>query len=363
MKKIILIIFAAFMMTACENDINLKLDDNEDRLTLNALIDCDSINNRIHVSLTGDNSPKAVIGATVEIKVDNNLVETLKTDENGYCVVTYKFMAGQNVRFDVSSPDGKYHVWAEEVVPQQVEQFYGIDTLTIPDKTYYEVDYGYYKRSNKVMRYDISFKDSEDRDFYMLQARYNVMEKFISHNYWGSNDDSIVNVWKHTGYEDLITYEDKTMMEGQTLIPNDEYDAPSFTTLVNKYNAFNDEIINGLKCTLRVYGVLNYSPAHEITDYEEYYDDEGSHKRVKNEQYTSVDMTMMLKTITADEYYYLKALNLMNSELYEDYNSVTGGLKLPTNVNGGAGILGFSMSVARNIHLQGPNHFVDGKWQ
>ena len=56
-------------------------------------------------------------------------------------------------------------------------------------------------------------------------------------------------------------------------------------------------------------------------------------------------------------YYYLKSLNLRESEYYDDYKDLTGPIKLPSNVRGGTGIVGFYTSRSLPVKVFGSDRY------
>jgi hypothetical protein len=46
---------------------------------------------------------------------------------------------------------------------------------------------------------------------------------------------------------------------------------------------------------------------------------------------------LSLESISENQFYYMKALNVVESENYEDMSLLSGAMKIPSNVNGGSG--------------------------
>lgn len=65
-----------------------------------------------------------------------------------------------------------------------------------------------------------------------------------------------------------------------------------------------------------------------------------------------MDIIVRLLSITETEYYYLKALNLANSDAYDE--TINEPIKYPGNVHGGVGIVGISTETSKIIHIEKP---------
>lgn len=58
-----------------------------------------------------------------------------------------------------------------------------------------------------------------------------------------------------------------------------------------------------------------------------------------------MDIIIHLRSITEVEYYYLKALNLVDSDIYDE--TIDEPIKYPSNVHGGTGMIGISTEVSK----------------
>ena len=65
-----------------------------------------------------------------------------------------------------------------------------------------------------------------------------------------------------------------------------------------------------------------------------------------------MDIIVRLLSITETEYYYLKALNLADSDAYDE--TINEPIKYPGNVHGGVGIVGVSTETSKIIHIEKP---------
>lgn len=67
-----------------------------------------------------------------------------------------------------------------------------------------------------------------------------------------------------------------------------------------------------------------------------------------------MDVIIRLMSITETEYYYLKALNLVDSDAYDE--TINEPIKYPSNVHGGTGMVGISTEVTQTIHIISSSH-------
>ena len=71
-----------------------------------------------------------------------------------------------------------------------------------------------------------------------------------------------------------------------------------------------------------------------------------------NGYYEGMDVIIRLLSITETEYYYLKALNLVDSDAYDE--TINEPIKYPSNVHGGIGMIGISTETSKIIHIEKP---------
>ena len=55
-------------------------------------------------------------------------------------------------------------------------------------------------------------------------------------------------------------------------------------------------------------------------------------------------------SITETEYYYLKALNLVDSDVYDE--TINEPIRYPSNVHGGTGMVGISTEVSKKVRIR-----------
>lgn len=105
-----------------------------------------------------------------------------------------------------------------------------------------------------------------------------------------------------------------------------------FDIAKNVYGVFDDSRFKNSPYTMTV-----YVPRYIFQSYD------GPYPSAK------VDIIVHLLSITESEYYYLKALNLIDSDAFDD--TINDPIKYPSNVHGGTGIVGISTEVSKVIHI------------
>lgn len=349
MKKIIftLLSLTTLLLTGCENDADLKLDVNAHQLVINGLINADSTYNYITISLSGVDSVKRVTNALVQVSV-NGAVKQNITYDDGYSITT-PFKAGDRVRIDVATSDHQYSAYVEETIPQPVKQIDGI-TVKRAYRHYYTNNEGEY--SDTLWCYEVSFGDiTGENDYYRLMLRNDIRQEF--HNIRINNGDTLRNQQSVTHFfpeSDNIWYDDPIMMDGQTADLSDigTY-VPALGTIFNRYGIFNDVRFKDKTCRISVADNLNNYPQKHIE--EEDSSATGYYHSISYNLY-SIDVTFSIESIIKSEYNYLKSLNQYHSSAYDDNSDITGPIKFPSNVHGGIGMVGFSISTSKTIHLQ-----------
>ena len=107
-----------------------------------------------------------------------------------------------------------------------------------------------------------------------------------------------------------------------------------FDTVKNIYGVFDDSRFKNTSYTMTVYNQT------DIDGFPEY----GTNVKM--------DIIVRLLSITETEYYYLKALNLVDSDAYDE--TINEPIKYPSNVHGGIGMIGISTETSKTIHIEKP---------
>lgn len=408
------------LCVACVNDLTPDFSDMEGELTINAFLFADRDTNYVYVSETQQIAPLPVNNATVEMRVNGTLVETVdrvtptikrevKIDEsvtlhdslsqtlNGAYRLTKRFGEGDVVRIDVYS-NGR-HAWAEETAPRKVKTpkadykltnhttyEYGEQTITpyadftislddlSQDAEYYRIsayaDYGH--NTTQWMEY-WSFFYQEYDDFDRGHTQHNtdsicnelrkeytmvVPVDFTDYDgnkktdiYFLRNDHS--QYWNSGKCIDYSYGNDPILSEGEMPKSSDEDDADFLVSnIINKHKVFTDRLFNTSTAEIRISISLPFS---DIFSPETIY----AYSFLKHlpEDYLlmsgtvyNMNVKLSIESITENQYYYLKALNVVESDGYEDIATLSGALKIPSNVNGGCG----NICVTTNSMLEIP---------
>lgn len=313
-------------IASCVNELPFSIKDNPPKLVMNALINADSLTNTLFLNLTGKESATHVKNAKVEVRVNGKLTETLhplapKADNDLQCRfnITGKFAPGDIVRLDALTDDGQHHAWAEVTVPQRPNEIENIDTLTVPlTQGSYTEDY---------LRYRITIKDRpNETNYYRI-----IVDKQTT--LWGYNHEeggSEYIYWTKHSYR-FIGREDIVLTEGQPTNGDDE-DNGMFDTVKNIYGVFDDSRFKNTSYTMKIYNRTNIETSDEPGFF------------------AGMDVIIRLLSITETEYYYLKALNLLDSDAYDEIMSEP--IKYPSNVHGGTGMIGITTEVSKKIKIK-----------
>lgn len=309
------------MLAGCENEILFDGGDFKSQLTLNALIDADSLNNRIYLSFTGKTQIVSAGQVVVEIRVNGELKETLESisEKNriSYVESTTRFCPNDFVRIDARTLDGKFHAWVEETVPVPVE-ILQIDTSAI--KTNYINAY-------KSLRVKVRFVDPVgEKNYYRI-----VVEQKETLN--GKDEDGRADQRFYTSNY-FWPWEDLALTDGRPINNPEELDNELFDRVTNYYGVFDDSWFKDSEYTLSVQMQVfnNYYSFDDFTP-----------------ETLDVDLTVRLLSITEAEYYYLTTLNIIDSDILEEY--ISDPIKIPSNVHGGTGMIGFSIGNGEEFSL------------
>lgn len=303
------------LLCGCNNEIPFNLKENPPKLIMNALISSDSKKNTLHLSLTGQVHTTAVTDATVEVRINGQLTETVYarpasgTDKspNQY-IITSTFKPSDVVRIDAMTADGQHHAWAEDIVPQPIEPIEKVDTATK-----HVTNYNYMQ---KLMQYKIKFRDRpNERNYYRLQVEEYTVEQRKTEE--GKDTTVIFRTYNVVNREDVV------LTDGQPTT-NADTNNGLFDVAENIYNVFDDARFTDTSYTMTVYNQSNTGYSWNLNEV----------------THVKVDVIIRILSITKTEYYYLKSLNTLDSDSFDE--SLGEPIRFPSNVNGGTGIVGFS---------------------
>lgn len=321
-STLLLFLAAVLLTTACEHELPFDVKNNPPKLIMNAQINADSLNHTLFLNLSGQSKLGEVTDATVEIRVNGQLAETAQLlpkeadNEIGKRFrFTTPFHPGDLVRIDAITTDGKYHAWAEVIVPQPiaVEKW---DTATTFLKS------GNY--SEEFLRYKVTFSDRPgEKNYYRI-----ALDRQITlYQRIDGGEERFVGTEQR---KEMIIREDVVLTDGQPTTSDD--DNFMFPKESNLYGVFDDARFCDSSYTMTIYAPnpnWNSGP--------------GSSFR------WTADAYIRLLSITEAEYYYLKALNVIESDVYDEV--LMEPIKFASNVNGGIGLVSISAESHAKITL------------
>ncbi len=318
------------LFLACENEIDLNFEERPPRLIMNALINNDNDQNYLYLNMTGPYATANVKDATVEIQVNGELVETPQPDrfdwEGDYQLqfpIHSRFRPGDVVRIDARTPDGKHHAWAEVTAPQPAT-IVGVDTLS----TRRLVNTRYSNNSwMDLLRYRITIKDRpQERNFYRLVVEaYDTVAVYIP--------DSLKTNILASVHNTMNIDEDVVLTDGRPSSSDDEM----FTQPKNIYAVFDDHRFRDKDYTLNVYSTP-LANTGEFTWYS-WPDSYQVHYL-----WVRTRINIRLQSISEAEFRYLKILNVIDSDAYDEVLNEP--ITFPSNVHGGTGFVSISSSTS-----------------
>ncbi|MDL2305795.1 DUF4249 domain-containing protein [Bacteroides sp. OttesenSCG-928-D19] len=323
MKKYSFICIWLIIIVACENEIPYKLHTVSPKLTMNAMINADSLENVLYLNFTGSASVTQVNNARVEVRINGELKETIIPVDNPsqwsdqkLVPITTRFSAGDEVRMDAYADDDKYHVWIEETIPHSID-ILTVDTASVPNP--------YLSSAIKQLKFKVRFKDQPGKKNYyrmVLEHRHVISGKN------GLDQDTAVHIKSYS----LWPWDDVVLTDGQPAT-SEELDKELIERVANIYGVFDDGRFADNEYTMTVSS--NY--------YISYY------TNLFRPEYLNIYTAVRLLSITESQYYYLKVLNFIDSDMVDDY--LNDPVKMPGNVHNGTGFVGFSTESGRVMHV------------
>lgn len=308
-------------LSSCENEIPYNIGNQEPLLIMNAMLEAGKGENFVYLDISHTHKTTPVKEGSVQLYINGKLAEEAEVvmrDNNWPYTenptpkfrLTSLFTPGDVLRLEATAENGKYHASAEVTVPQPLPEI-KVDTCLANIKVS-----GTY---NIHRQFNISLKDPAGQtNYYRLSIQYD--NTVTGTNLSGRDSTAYI----HTEAE-LINSEDAILTDGRPgstdSDANDNSDIFG-NNITNRYNVFSDKRFSGSSCTLKVYSYL----------YERYtaYDFQGKAT-------LSSTINVRLLNLTEAGYRYLKALNTLKDEDYDE--TLMEPVTLPTNVKGGLGIV------------------------
>lgn len=359
--------------TSCENEIDLKASNSIGILCINGNLTAGADDNYISVALTGATDVTDIYDAKVVVSVNGNEVETIngcKTDEYGNRDYVYdisaKFNPGDHVQVDVYY--GNQHAYGGGIVPQPVTD--GSLTLGFKENVAYKryMWSSSYNNANMIT-VGVTFKDSDPntKNFYRMAitqsdsiksrideegnwlAHYNSWRFQKSTSYYVIIDGQPINQeYEEYGHYDNYNPYDYFIDNDPILsaeVVKSQGEISFLDAVDNVYKIFNDNFFNGTKATINVMCPVRIDWAYQNYPEKYYYNNQDyGEKPIHDISFYAPHYThrnyVDIYSITDDEYYYIKVLNARGPRSnyeYESDFSLTGDVKLPSNVKGGTG--------------------------
>ena len=319
------ILLLLMLTQSCENEISYNGGEVAPKLTMNAFIYTDSLKNKLYLSMTGETTIQSVSNSVVEVRVNNELKETLNAiREEGTQLrtvdITTRFQPGDVVRIDAYTTDGEHHAWMQETVPYPVD-IEQVDTsqVAVVPKPYY--------LTTKSLRVKVRFKDRVgEKNYYriVLEQRHQVRGQSA-----GTPMSAELKEYSYWPWDDIA------LTDGRPAT-SEELDADIFERVTNYYGVFDDSWFRDNEYTLNV----------QIPTGNRYYPPNLGF----NPRFVDLDLVVRLLSITETEFYYLTTMNMIDSDILDDY--INDPVKIPGNVQGGNGFVGISSEKGKMIRLK-----------
>jgi len=336
---LIIYISITSLLTACENEIPYSPKLQDPQLIMNALLNAGEKENFVYLNLSGTQNIQHVEDATVTLYINGKEAEIAEVVElpEAYSQnnsipeimkqkkfrLSSSFKPGDVLRLEAIAEEGQYHVIAEVKVPQPINPIQ-VDTCLTYIKN--NDNWGWYRQ------FKIAIQDRPDeRNYYRLD----IQHKLTLYGYNSTGKDTIATEYKSST---LVNREDVVLTDGHSSTSDDE-DNGIVTNIPNKYNVFTDNRFLNANYTLKVYD-QTYDIYSSI---------------IYSVHRISESITVRLFSITEKEYLYLRALNTLESDDYDE--TIMEPIILPHNVEGGLGFVGVSSETKATLQL--PDQFID----
>ena len=368
---LIYIAFAGLFM-ACENEIPYNPGQQNPQLIMNALLNAGQTENLVYLHLSEGNSIGRINEATLSLYVNDKQVESpqaispeeyygnmqnqldkgqyealLKSMRFKIFRLTARLQPGDNIRLEATAEGGKYHVSSQVTVPRPLQSLQ-VDTCTALIRQWGSM------RAHR--QYRITLEDlPNEKNYYRLEIVNNKDFRCVIYTpnedengdyIKDENGDYIYTITKDTvvnyRYTELINREDVILTDGHVTSSDDDENAMFPTNIENKYSIFTDNRFTNSSATLKVYTPL-YDDNYDILQSLNY-----------TRCYLKQNITVRVLSLPETYYRYLKALNCMDDEDYDE--ALMEPISLPSNVEGGLGFVGISSEIQYTIDMP------DKKW-
>ena len=368
---LIIYIVVTGLFTACENEIPYNPGEQRSLLIMNALLNAGQTENLVYLHLSEGSNIGRLNEATLSLYVNGKQTESPQAispeeyyenlkgqlDKESYetllTSMDFKIFRlstvlqpGDNIRLEATAEGGQYHVSSQVTVPQPVQSLQ-VDTCTALIRQWGSM------RAHR--QYHITLQDlPNEKNYYRLEIVNNKDFRCVTYtikkdengdyirdengNYiYTTTKDTVVNY----RYTELINREDVILTDGHITNSDDDENA-MFPYIDNKYNIFTDNRFSNSSATLKVYTPL-YDDNYNILESLHY-----------TRCYLKHTITVRLLSLPETYYRYLKALNCMDDDDYDEV--IMEPISLPNNIEGGLGFVGVSSEIQYTIDMP------DKKW-
>lgn len=282
------------------------------------------------MALTGHNQVSYITNARIKVFVNGELKEEIAAEKNkvhgatpGEYFSTIQFIPGEMVKIEASTLNGEYKAIGETLVPSPIAIEH-IDTISTFIVTPFD--------TQRYLKLKVTFTDkAKEHKYYRIALERMQKVNAVSSK---TNKDTIVIV--HTT-ERLICREDLVLTDGKPTPVDSKniFDSPE-----NRYGVFDNSRIDG-KYTMSL--STGYFPYGQNLYY-------GVYDNLKDIKNVKTTLQVRLLSISKEEYYYLKALNILDSD--NSNGPFNEAIKLPSNIKGGIGIVGISTGTSLKLDLE-----------
>ena len=316
MKKNLSILFmlTSMLFPACENELPYMNKPQAPQLLMNAFLEAGKEENGVSLCMIDADEQQTdyVSNGSITVYVNGEKTETAQVEKiygsfnAPNCTLKTLFRPGDHIRFEATAEDGQYQAGCEVEIPLPIEETIRVDTLRTQLKGNSSM--------MDCMQYKITIHDRpNEKNYYRLIIEENT--------YRISSEDGIEYV-PFSSYPEIINQEDIVLTDGHLTTTDDDKFGILDLTVRNLSNVFTDGRFENGSYTLKVYTSIPYISESNRKDH--FY----------------LDVTVRLLSISQSYYRYLRAMNCLNSE---DYNETfMEPVIVPQNVSGGLGFIGAS---------------------
>lgn len=332
---LIIYISIACIFTACENEIPYEPKKQKPQLIMNALLNAGEKENFVYLNLSNPQNVMHIEDAALTLYINGEKAETAQivplpnsqNQDNSSASelakqkkfrLTSFFKPGDVLRLEAFAEGGQYHAMAEVTVPQPISPIQ-VDTCSAYIREY--------DSWSQYRQFKITIQDRpNEANYYRLNIQYNIAAMGKDE----MNKDTTITILQDM---DIINREDRVLTDGHPTTEDDDDNGIFAPYIANKYNIFTDNRFSNTSYTLKVYTDNDmYVSGFEIQDI-----------------HYAISAIIHIYSITQEEYQYLKALNCLESDDYDE--TIMEPVTLPTNVEGGIGFIGVSSETKAMIEL------------